>query len=144
MREALRLGAIDAFYDAPLNPASGTALTAYGGYYHYDFGPGYVRNVGAMNPADVVRQGLTSFNSPGNDSPLLGTGSILYAQAGYLCRQSLLGRGGTLQPYAAAQWARYDRLANHLRLFNVGVNWLLAGQHSKLTLNYESRPIFTT
>lgn len=144
VRQALRLWAVDVFYDAPLNPASGTAITAYGGYYRYDFGPGYLRNLGAMNPADGVHQGLASFNGPGNAYPLLGTGSILYVQAGYLGRKDLLGRGGTLQPYASGEWARYDRLADPVRLLNLGVNWLLAGHHNKVTLNYESRPIFTT
>ncbi|MBF9219673.1 hypothetical protein [Hymenobacter ruricola] len=144
LTQALQLWAVDAYYDAPVNAATGTALTAYGGYYRYDFGPGYIRNVGAMNPANGVRAGQGSFNGAGNNAPLLGTGHILYAQAGYLLRRDLLGGRGTLQPYAQAQWANYDRLADPMTLFNVGLNWLILGNLSKLSVNYQNRPIFTT
>ena len=143
VRQALRLFAVDVFYDALVSAAKGTALTAYGGYYHYDFGPDYLRNIGVMNPANGVKSGLGSFNGPGNNYPLLGTGNILYAQAGYLLRRGLLGEHGTLQPYAAVQGARYDRLADAMVVANVGVNWLLVGNTSKLTFNYQNRPVFT-
>lgn len=142
--QALKLFAVDVFYDAPVNAARGTALTAYGGYYHYDYGPGYLRNLGVMNPANGVRSGLASFNGPGNSYPLLGTGNIGYAQVGYLLKRGLLGEYGTLQPYVSEQLARYDRLANAMTLLDVGVNWLVQGNNSKITVNYENRPVFTT
>jgi hypothetical protein len=139
----MNLWAVDVYYDAPVSRAAGTAITAYGGYYRYDFGPGYIRNVGVMNPANGVRAGQGSFNGPGNNVPLTGTGHILYAQAGYLLRQGLLGGLGTLQPYAQGQWARYERLADPLLVFNVGVNWLILGNLSKLSVNYQNRPVYT-
>jgi len=83
--QALNLLAVDVFYDAPVNAAKGTAITAYGGYYYYDFGAGYLKNAGTMNPANGVRNGLGSFNGPGNNYPMLGTGHVLYAQAGTCC-----------------------------------------------------------
>ncbi|MDB5236625.1 MAG: hypothetical protein JWR44_3618 [Hymenobacter sp.] len=141
--QAMTLWAVDAFYDAPVNAVTGTAITAYGGYYRYDFGPGYIRNVGPMNPANGVRAGQGSFNGPGNNTPLLGTGHILYAQVGYLLKKGLLGELGTLQPYAQGQWSDYDRLADPMMVFNVGVNWLMFGNLSKLSVNYQNRPIFT-
>jgi len=141
--QAMNLWAVDVFYDTPLNQATGTALTAYGGYYHYDFGPGYIRNIGAMNPANGVKAGQGSFNGAGNNVPLVGTGSTLYAQAGYLLRRNLLGGLGTLQPYAQGQWSSYDRLADPMLVWNVGINWLILGNLSKLSANYQSRPIFT-
>lgn len=140
--QAIRLFAVDVFYDAPLNVATGTAITVYGGYYRYDFGPGYLKNEGVMNPADGTRTGAASFNGPGNSYPLVGTGNILYVQAAYLGKQGLLGEYGTLQPYASVQWAQYDRLADPMCLANIGVNWLIYGNHSKFTVNYENRPIF--
>ncbi|MBO2029883.1 hypothetical protein J4D99_00650 [Siccationidurans ginsengisoli] len=143
VRQALQLFGVDVFYDAPLNPAKGTALTAYGGFFHYDFGPGYLRNNGVMNPANGVRPGQGSFNGPGNSYPLLGTGNIVYAQAGYLLKRNLLGEHGTLQPYASTQVARYDRLADPLVVANFGINWLIVGNSSKVTANYQSRPIYT-
>ncbi|MBD2724392.1 hypothetical protein [Hymenobacter armeniacus] len=142
--QALTLWAVDAFYDAPVNAAKGTAITAYGGYFRYDLGPGYIRNVGAMNPANGVRAGQGSFNGPGNNVPLVGTGHTLYAQTAYLLRQNLLGSLGTLQPYAQGQWSSYDRLADPTVVFDVGVNWLILGNLSKLSFNYQNRPVFTT
>ena len=141
--QAMKLWAVDVFYDAPLNAATGTALTAYGSFSRYDFGPGYLRNSGPMNPANGVRAGQGAFNGPGNNFPVVGTGSIFYAQTGYLLRRNLLGSLGTLQPYASTQWARYDRLADPMIFVNVGINWLILGNLSKLTANYQSRPIFT-
>ncbi len=143
LSRAIQLLAVDIFYDTPLNPATGTAFTAYGGYYRYDFGPGYLKNAGAMNPANGVRAGAGAFNGPGNNYPMLGTGNILYAQSAYLCKKGLLGDYGTLKPYAAMQWARYERLADPMYLLNAGVNWLIYGNNGKFTLNYESRPVFT-
>jgi hypothetical protein len=75
--------------------------------------------------------------------PLVGTGSTLYAQAGYLLRRNLLGGLGTLQPYAQGQLSSYERLADRLLVWNVGINWLILGNLSKLSVNYQSRPIFT-
>jgi hypothetical protein len=142
--QAMKLWAVDVFYDAPVNAAIGTALTAYGSFSHYDFGPGYIRNSGPMNPANGVRAGQGSFNGPGNNFPVVGTGSIFYAQTGYLLKRNLLGSLGTLQPYASGQWANYDRLADPMVFVNVGINWLILGNLSKLTANYQSRPIFNT
>ena len=143
LTQAIRQWAADVFYDAPLNAATGTALTAYGGYYHYDFGPGYLKNNGAMNPANGVRGVLGSFNGPGNNYPVLGTGHILYAQVGYLFKRDLLGEFGTLQPFASVEDARFERLADPMVLTDVGVNWLFSGHATKLTANYQSRPVFT-
>ncbi|ALW85144.1 hypothetical protein AUC43_08590 [Hymenobacter sedentarius] len=139
----LQLFAADVFYDAPVNAATGAAITAYACYSHYDFGPNYLKNAGAMNPANGVKASQGSFNGPGNNFALLGTGNVLYGQAGYLFKRDLLGRLGTLQPYAATQYARYNRLADPMVLVNAGVNWLLAGNASKLTLGYQNRPVFT-
>ncbi len=143
VRQAIKLFAVDVYYDAPLDAAKGTALTAYAGYFHYDFGPGYLRSIGVMNPANGVRASQASFNGAGNSVPLLGTGNTFYAQAGYLLRRHLLGEHGTLQPFASVQASRYDRLADPMVLLNFGVNWLIVGNSSKVTLNYQSRPIYS-
>jgi hypothetical protein len=140
---ALQLWAADVFYDAPVSAAKGDAITAYACYSHYDFGPGYLKNAGAMNPANGVKAGQGSFSGTGNSFAMLGTGHVLYGQAGYLFRRDLLGRLGTLQPYAATEYARYDRLADPMVLVNAGVNWLLAGNASRLTAGYQNRPVFT-
>jgi hypothetical protein len=136
---AMALWSVDIFYDTPLS-AKGNALTIYGGYFNYDFGKNYIRNVGPMNPANGVKNG--SFNGSGNSFPAIGTGHILYAQSGYKFRKDLLGDQGTLQLYAAVQYAKYERLNDPMVLVDVGINWLLYGNNSKFTLNYQNRPIY--
>lgn len=58
---------VDVFLDFPLDKEKGTAITAYAAYINYDFGPNYLRNGGAMNPANGVSAGQGSFNGPGNN-----------------------------------------------------------------------------
>ncbi|OOG72385.1 hypothetical protein B0E43_15965 [Algoriphagus sp. A40] len=131
---------LDVFYDAPINVEKGTALTAYAALIDYDFGPNYLRSAGAMNPANGVNdQG--SFNGPGNNIPLIGTGQVYYAQVGYLMKKDLLGKLGTLQPYAQFIVSDYQRVETAITTYDVGVNWLQAGHRSKLSLDYQSRPI---
>ena len=138
---AMNLWAVDIFYDAPLSP-KGNALTVYGGYFNYDFGKGYIRNVGPMNPASGTKNG--SFNGAGNAFPAIGTGHILYIQSAYKLRNDFLGESGTLQFYTALQYAKYDRLNGPMVLVDAGVNWLIYGHNSKFTLNYQNRPVYAS
>ncbi len=130
------------FYDAPVNTKKGTAFNAYVGYFNYDFGPGYLRYNGIMNPATSV-SGPYPAGSYGNAFPMFGTGKAWYAQVGYLMKSNLLGEGnGTLMPYASLQSANYDRLDKQMNVYNVGVNWLIKGHTSKISLDYQSRPYY--
>ncbi|MEQ1584690.1 MAG: hypothetical protein ABL895_02335 [Cyclobacteriaceae bacterium] len=130
------------FYDAPVNNEKGTALNAYVGYFNYDFGPGYLRYNGIMNPASSV-SGPYPAGSQGNAFPMFGTGKVWYSQVGYLMKKDLLGEGnGTLMPYASIQSAKYDRLDKQMNVYDVGINWLIKGHTSKITLDYQSRPYF--
>lgn len=137
----MNLWSVDLFYDAPINKAKGTALTIYSGYFNYDFGKGYLRNVAPMNPTNGVKNG--SLNGSGNGAPLIGTGSTIYFQSGYKFKDKLLGESGTLQVYSAVQYSQYDRLAEPMTVIDAGVNWLVHGHNSKFTFNYQSRPIFS-
>lgn len=137
----LRQFGVDIFYDSYLNKEKGNAITAYIAYLNYFFGPNYIRNAGAMNPANGVNS-LGSFNGTGNNAPLIGTGNVFYTQFGYKFKNNLLGSWGTLQPYAAASVALYQKLNDPVNIFTVGVNWLLLKHHSKLSLDYQSRPVF--
>lgn len=141
---ALQLFGVDMFYDAPLNKQKGTAITAYAGYFNTNFGKGYMRNLGPMTPTNGIKSGMGSFNGTGSAFPMMGTGQILYAQVGYLLPKELLGKKGRLQPYAAYMHAKYDRLNDPVKVMDVGCNWLINGQGSKLSINYQSRPIFNT
>jgi hypothetical protein len=132
---------VDIFYDSYLNKEKQNAVTAYVSYLHYDFGPNYLRNAAAMNTATGVA-GTSSFNGAGNSMPLIGTGSVVYAQAAYLFKKDLLGSHGTLQPYVSGFYANYDKLKDPVTVYDIGVNWLIGGQNSKISLDYQSRPIF--
>ena len=98
----IKLFGADVFYDAPIDTTTNTALTLYGVYYNYDFGPNYVRNGGVTNPGNGILAGTTGPASlTGNALPLIGTGHSYYAQAGLLLPKNLLGPKARLQPYVA-------------------------------------------
>ncbi len=83
----ITLVAVDAFADIPLgNAKNKMAVSAYAGYYNYQFGPNYVRNLGIMNIAasDPNFTGSKAIAGVGNLQPTIGTGNIIYAQAGLL------------------------------------------------------------
>jgi hypothetical protein len=129
------------YLDMPLNAERADAISAYLGYFDLDYGPGYVRNNGIMNPANGVNAQGT-FNGPGNAYPMFGTGSVVYAQAGYKFKDGILGDLGTLMPYTSVQHARLDRLADPVTVVNAGINWLMQGHTQKLSLDWQSRPVF--
>ena len=133
--------AVDVFYDSYINKEKQNAITAYAAYLNYDFGPNYIRNAGAMNTANGT-VGAASFNGAGNSAPLIGTGQVVYAQAAYLFKKDLFGKNGTIQPYASGSYAMYQKLKDPVLIYDIGLNWIIAGQNSKISLDYQSRPIF--
>lgn len=132
------LWSVAAFLDMPVKDKG--AINAYLGYFNTNYGPGYVRNNGAMNPGNGTDG--TSFNGGGNAYPMFGTGQVMYAQAGYKLKDRLFGDLGTLLPYATAQLALYDRLADPVLVYDLGINWLISGHTSKISLDYQNRPVF--
>lgn len=137
----MNLWSVALFYDAPLNATQGTALSAYAGYFNLDYGTDYLRYNGIMNPANGITNGPFS-GSQGNAFPMFGTGNVIYTQVGYLFKNDLLGSAGTLMPYASLMSASYDRLSDQMNVVDVGVNWLIKGHTSKLTLDYQNRPVY--
>lgn len=134
---------VDVFYDSYINKEKQNAITVYASYLNYNFGPNYLRNAGPMNTATGTT-GTASFNGAGNAFPLIGTGNVIYAQAAYLFKKDLFKSQGTLQPYASAIYANYQKLKDPMLVYSVGLNWIMSGQNSKLSLDYQSRPIFNT
>lgn len=133
--------AADVFLDLPLSTKRKDALTFYGVLYNFDFGKNYVRNIGILNTADgggTLR---------GNALPTLGTGQVYYGQAGYLLPEWNLKT--RFQVYGAFSHARFNGLKNAagdlvpVNTLDAGLNIFMAGHHSKITLNYRSRPDFT-
>lgn len=141
VKSDLGIFAIDVFYDAPINKQKGNAITSYVSYSFNDYGKNYIRNVGVSNPMNGSTD-PTILNGGGNAFPMMGSGSSIYGQIGYLSKDSLLGKFGKLQPYFATQYSNFDRLNNPMIMMEGGINWLINGHNSKLSLNYQSRPIF--
>lgn len=139
----MNLWSVALFYDAPINTEKGTAFNAYGGYFHTDYGPGYLRYNGIMNPANGTTVAGAPGGSFGNAFPMFATGNVIYAQAGYLMKKDLLGENGTLMPYATIQSAKYDRLDKQMTVYDIGVNWLIKGHNSKISVDYQLRPTYT-
>jgi hypothetical protein len=136
----MRHFAVDAYYDAPLNATTGTAISAYAAFINFDHGPGYIRNQATMNPANG-NSNAAVLNGSGNGYPSFGTGNLLYAQVGYKFKNNLIGTT-TLLPYASLQHAHYDRLEQDMNYWEAGCSWLLKGQTSKLSFAYQNRPVY--
>lgn len=132
--------ALEVFYDTPLG-SKGSAITTYLGYFDTDFGKDYIRNVGANGYAS----GGTTFNGPGNSFPMIGTGGTIFMQIGYLLPKNTFGEKNAdirVQPNLAVQHSSFDALLDAMTVYDLGVNIFFKGHANKLSLNYQSRPIY--
>lgn len=137
----LQLFSVDAFYDVPLNKEKRNAITAYLALQSSDYGTKYLRSIGAMNPGTETNSNGT-INGAGSAYPTIGTGNTIYGQFAYLFKHDLLGEHGTIQPYTAVQFSQFQALDQAATIFDVGLNWLMDGHRSKMSLNYQNRPVF--
>jgi hypothetical protein len=139
----MNLWSVAMFYDAPIIAGNGNAISAYAGYFNLDYGKGYLRYNGTMNPADGIVAPPVATGSQGNAFPMFGTGNVFYGQFGYMFRPELLGSNGTLMPYASVMSADYERLAgSRMNVWGAGLNWLIKGHNSKITLDFQNRPVY--
>lgn len=132
---------VAAFLDMPLNKEKGNAISAYAGFFSMDYGPNYVRNNGVMNPGQSTNANA-SFNGTGSAFPMMGTGTTIYVQLGYLMKQDLLKKSGTLMPYASMQYSQFNKLDDPSVVLDGGINWLIKGHAQKLSLGLQNRPVF--
>jgi hypothetical protein len=128
----------DFFVDVPLKGENAGAITAYGAYYWWDFGPNNLRNIGIMNVGDPGSG--SSLAGRGNNYPMLGTGNSGYGQLGWLMPWKV----NTLQfqPYILSQMSKFDALDDTMFQFGVGVNMFVQGHNAKVSLEYRNRPIY--
>jgi hypothetical protein len=140
--------AVESFLDMPVNKQKQTAVSAYIGYFKTNYGTNYLRYNGIMNPANgttlnasnsITNQGATY----GNALPMFGTGNIVYTQFGYLMPDGWLKAKGKFLPYVSATLAKYDKLGGlPTNTFNAGLNYLMMGHKSKVTLDFQNRPVY--
>ncbi|MEI6946847.1 hypothetical protein V9K67_06550 [Paraflavisolibacter sp. H34] len=134
----------DVFADLPVGPKEkNMALTAYSVLYDYDFGPRYLRATGVMNTGlpDTAFKGVKAQEGLGNARMSLGTGKIWYTQAGFLLPKSI-SKKVRVQPVAAYTLKELEALDQVGHFYDIGSNFFLDGHHSKLTLQYSSRPLY--
>ena len=139
LRQNCLIWAADVFYDHPLNKTKGTAITMYAMYNYLNLGTNFLRNIGISNPANGVAKTGATFSGTGNSYPTVGTGSIIYCEAGYLFKK--LKKLGKFQIMGDVTYAKYDRIEKALVIPNVGINWFLNGHSAKVTFNYKQRPV---
>ncbi|MGV3639176.1 MAG: hypothetical protein ACO1NZ_01580 [Adhaeribacter sp.] len=140
MFDNMVLWSLAAFADMPLQQNK-YALSAYLGYFYTDYGQDYIRTNGIMAPANGSNNG-NILGGGGNAYPMFGTGQSVYAQLGLRLPPDLLGDQGTLMPYASFRSSNYERLTDGVNVYDAGLNWLLNKHQSKLSLNYQLRPVF--
>ncbi|MFN4285148.1 MAG: hypothetical protein ACK4E8_04200 [Lacibacter sp.] len=139
------LGA-DVFADLPISTkARNMAVTVYGVYYNYNFGPNYWRTIGIMNTAGDFDPSMPpaarTLNGPGDARMFVGTGNIAYLQAGVLLPKGAKNKV-RVQPFGAYTWKQLRYLDEPGSYFDVGANFLIDGHHAKITPQYSTRPLY--
>jgi hypothetical protein len=138
--QAQRVLSVDVFLDMPINKAKGSALSVLATYYNFDYGTNYLRSIGILNLHVSPSSTTNSFAGTGNAQPTIGTGGIFYVQAGYLLPR--LKTGTAFMPYVTVTHKDFERLANPSTQFGLGLNYFVTGHNAKVTLEYQTRPIY--
>lgn len=139
LESALLAAGVDLFYDAPAG-SNGQCLNVYASFSHLDYGKNYIRNLGVMNPSNGSLD-KNVINGGGYAFPAYGTGDVFYLQVGFKTKDNLIG-SASLMPYFSTENARYEALPKRMAYYSTGVNILLNGHKSKVTVAYENRPVF--
>ena len=138
----LSLFAVDVFLDMPIHKDHENAITIYASTFFNNYGSGYLRNIGIMNPATGVTAGTNTFNGTGNSYPLFGNGNVYYAQAGYLFGKKIGSNPKVrFQSYFAYMLGNYDRLNKPSQVTNLGLNLFLNKHTTKITFDWQQRPV---
>lgn len=135
----------DVFVDVPVgDPARHMAFTLYSVYYNYNFGKDYLRTTAVMNPgtADSAYKGERALDGPGSARILLGTGNMVYTQTAFLLPD--FSSKVQIQPYLSHTWKDMEALHQPGHYYNAGANFLLDGNRAKISVEYGSRPLYST
>lgn len=137
----------DLFYDAPITK-KGHVLSIYSLYQNMNFGDNYLRNIGILNTNTTMgtKENLgsefpeRSVMGAGNLQPTIGTGRILYLQAGL--KLPNFKNGSSFMPYFTLTNKKFEAIGNASTQYDVGVNYFLLGHNAKVTLQYGTRPVY--
>jgi hypothetical protein len=145
IRHNITLWAVDSFADLPFGGSENWAFTGYSVYYHYDFGPNYLRDASIMNanvsPAPDYT-GPVSQAGLGNLSPLIGTGWSWFTQVGLLLPKSVTKSNTRLQPFGEFSLQEFQRYGNaKFTYWSAGGNIYLDGHHARISFKYQTRPV---
>jgi hypothetical protein len=113
-------------------------------YSYADYGQNYLRYNGVMNMTTGINTAVANLNAKANGSAfaMMGSGHTEFIQIGYKFKNNLFKDRGTLQPYFGVQDSQHQAYQyNHMVVADIGVNWLVSG-YNKISLNYQSRPVF--
>lgn len=146
VRHNITLWAVDAFADLPFGGTDKNwAFTGYSVYYHYNFGPNYLRTGSIMNAnvsADASFTGNISQSGFGNLALIIGTGTSWFSQAGLLLPKTLLKSRTRLQAFGEFSLQQFERYGNaNFTYWSAGGNIYLDGHHSRISFKYQTRPI---
>lgn len=136
---------IEAYLDIPLNKEKSTAISGSLGFYHTDYGAGYLRYNGIMNPANgSISTNMLQSTAYGNSFPMFGTGNSFYGQLGFLLPKNFIGeKNGQLMPYVTCQYSNFEALQGKQNMIaDVGINWLIKKHNAKISIDYQNRPSF--
>ena len=145
LRSDMGLFAVDLFWDNPINTARNSVLTVYAAGFFNNYGKGYLRNLGIMNPTNGTVSSLASFNGAGNAAILFGTGQIVYLQTGWLIGSKTPEKSKVrFQPYAGIQYGMFNRINGANVITDSGINFYLNRHNSKISVNWQSRPVYNS
>lgn len=136
----MNLASIALFTEQPYGTRQ-AAVSAYLGFFRTDYGPGYLRTNGIMNPANGSVNPTLSLGGYGNAYPMFSTGTSWYSQVAWVSPDRGADRLRVM-PYVAARRAQSDRLERPMWITNAGINLLERGHRSKLSLDWATRPVY--
>jgi len=120
-----------------------SAFTIYAVYYNYDYGDNYLKSGAVMNgfsasdpnaPTAAQGAGISQFTN--------GTGHALYFSTSYVIPTTIINSKKKLMPFYALTYKDYEGVNEASFQHEFGAQYLILGDHLKLSAQYATRPIY--
>jgi hypothetical protein len=139
IQDRLQLG-VDLMVDYPFE--NGSLFNIYTVYYNFDMGPNFLRSTSGIDGHSQDPAFRSIYPQGGGLSQFtIGTGHTWHSQFGYLLPMTI-GERGKLMPFGTYTYHDFEGLAADLHAFDAGLTWFVYGHNLKLTLEYQTRPIY--